>query len=515
MIIEFIKNLLNGNSKEFYTNKERKNLLEGFKLLKNSSRLNEVQKLKTELLNTPINSFSYDEIFRKPEEICMHQMLNYRRLNFDFVKNILINKYVEDYKIKYGLPKKWRKILKEKGYKLSFMSSLNWEFYKIFSLFVGLFYGLNKIIMFFFNNNNNNELINVVGVGKNQNLKQNHPIFFDWILNQKEFKKYLKGNFFDDILSSNFTPRIQKLYDLIHFIFWLFKIFLKGLLFFDQKNILFIERIDKKIISMSKKGTIPKFFFFSNQYATIRPLWTYEYQNKDFDLVLFFYSVNNYSLKFNGVEYKQQFNWELSNWPIYWVWDDTQQTFLIENCKHSFKSIIKGPIPFTDKVNSNISAPIEQNSIIIFDVQPKDNFSYALIGMQDHYYSYENSKLFFEHILEISKTFKKKLYFKRKRESVDIDKKYVSLINNLKSRNELYELESDLSVPHLLMLINPCLTIHMPFTSTAIIANNLKIPTVYYDPINILDLNHPYKGKIELFQNKVTLKKWVKKNIIN
>ena len=54
----------------------------------------------------------------------------------------------------------------------------------------------------------------------------------------------------------------------------------------------------------------------------------------------------------------------------------------------------------------------------------------------------------------------------------------------------------------------------MPFTSTALIAKHLGKPSIYYDPIDVLDKNDLASHGIKIISELDILKKWLS-NILN
>lgn len=511
---------LRGSSFEFYTKKEIRHFFKGYNQLKKNSNLNLIQNLNSDLISTPLTKYTFEEALKIPEEICLIQFLKYRKLNIDFTKSILISEYRKNNKISFGLPYEWRKKLKEKGYKFSVKSILNWELYKFLWLLVGLFYGLKKIFQFFYFERFPKEpYAHLFGINTiNHSDKKKYQFFIDWLKNQMEMStiktltlksREAKNSSQDKFRYVNHElPGIERFSDLLIFTFWLLKIFFLGLIKFDSHNIIFIEKINRKLVSMASKKSLAKIYFFNNQYAQIRPLWTYENITKDFKVILFFYSTNNFSLKFKKKKFNQQFNWELSNWPIYWVWDNVQTSFLAQNCKHIFQTYIKGPIPnFKNHYKS-----FENNfiSLIIFDVQPHRESYYSLLGIDNEYYSFDNSKVFFEDIIEISTDLKIKVFFKRKRESKFTSKPYLFFLNKLKnSNNNFNEIDPNESPFKILKNNNLLISINMPYTSTATLSHFFKLPTVYYDPKNILDTKFNARGEINMIQTKQELKNWV------
>jgi polysaccharide biosynthesis PFTS motif protein len=52
-------------------------------------------------------------------------------------------------------------------------------------------------------------------------------------------------------------------------------------------------------------------------------------------------------------------------------------------------------------------------------------------------------------------------------------------------------------------------TIHMPFTSTALIGKELNKPTCFYDPVGLINLNDPSASDIKIIKKPEELKIWL------
>jgi len=85
---------------------------------------------------------------------------------------------------------------------------------------------------------------------------------------------------------------------------------------------------------------------------------------------------------------------------------------------------------------------------------------------------------------------------------------YVKLTNNFYSSNDMISINSDISASE---LIDKCkYVISFPFTSTAIIAKNQGLHSVFYDPVGIIQKNDRAAHGILVLNGIKELKKWVK-----
>ena len=78
-------------------------------------------------------------------------------------------------------------------------------------------------------------------------------------------------------------------------------------------------------------------------------------------------------------------------------------------------------------------------------------------------------------------------------------------------KNKRYlSLENNISVEYLIK--NSKLVISFPYTSTSIIAKKLGVPTIYYDPSGLIDINEKnFSHGIDVLNNTADLKNFIKK----
>ena len=92
-------------------------------------------------------------------------------------------------------------------------------------------------------------------------------------------------------------------------------------------------------------------------------------------------------------------------------------------------------------------------------------------------------------------------------------KKDTSLFNQLKSQKGVIFCNTDISVDRLCQ--TSLGTIGFPFTSAAIVSNNYKKPTIFFDPCKWVGLDDPASSGIKIIYNKDDLSEWIKKISLN
>ncbi len=496
--------------------------LRGYNNLKKSSNIEFVASIKNKLGRSTISNKPIKQIYHIPKEICLHQFICHRRLSVDFTKELLISINNPKKEIKYGLPKNWRNLLSNEGFKLSIISKINWTVYKFKWLLVGLYFGFKEIKRFFKNKNfPQKKYIHSIGITRNNLSKEeNLNNFFNWLKKQNEVEEYgffthtcthkqhIIGKDKKITFVDNDLPPLPNFRMLLKFTFWLFYNTIKGLALNDEV-LIFYEKVKEKLVLYSEKKSLAKKYFFNHQYALLRPLWTYQNENKNFEIILYFYSTNNISFKFINKKHKQHYNWHLSNWDTYWVWNTSQKKFLIGNCLNKPKITIKGPISFEDF--KLIKTDYPQKSILVFDVQPYRDYYYPLLGLEHDYYTFKNSNTFFKHIEKISLDLNITIILKRKRLSKHVSNDYVRLINELLQNSNWIEIDPRVSSFSAIKMIKPSAVISTPFTSAAFVPFKKNIPSVYYDPSNKLDPNFYANNGVPLIQSFKELHYWISK----
>ena len=59
------------------------------------------------------------------------------------------------------------------------------------------------------------------------------------------------------------------------------------------------------------------------------------------------------------------------------------------------------------------------------------------------------------------------------------------------------------------LIENTNCTISMPFTSTSVAAKFLNKSSIYYDPINQVNLDDPSRSNVEIINDKIKLAEWI------
>jgi polysaccharide biosynthesis PFTS motif protein len=172
------------------------------------------------------------------------------------------------------------------------------------------------------------------------------------------------------------------------------------------------------------------------------------------------------------------------NWSKYLVWTPEHKEQLLKFSRENIlvrdeKFIVVGaPIPLSD--NDRPLPVFKKNTISIFDVTPTRLSFYVELCLHVDYFTPRNSKKFLRDIESLRQQLGFNVVLKSKRENKSIhDPSYIRLLASLKESGWL--ILDPTTSPN--RIINGSeASIHFPFTSTGVIASELKKKSIYYDP---------------------------------
>lgn len=505
--------------------KYEKKIEDAYKILKEKNKLTEIDKIKFEIENTKIkfNRNKPSIHLKLNKEIkdindTLNQIIYHKYINTTFTSKIgqclAFNKVFY-----YPLPDEWIKVVKDKGIKTNFFfSKLLFNFTIVFFFFKKFF----SLLKFFFLSkkiiNYNQTTIYLDSVG-NIDLNSNEENFLLWC------KKFLKLNTKIIFIHNNnkISDINKKDFELVYtekfyFNFTTFKerLIYLGLLFKcliqlivhafkgNQKDLLLIEEMITYVFLNNFNYKIPEYAFFNNSNCMIKPLWVSFLENKEEKKVfMYFYSTNHFPIDTYN---KGLDGYRLMSWHNYIFWINEQADWL-RKINQDFKSIdIVDYFPFTGKY---ISILKKKKTISIFPVTPfQDKYIFEYMP-GNHYYNLDNSINFLNHILNCIKNDEVQIIIKLKRDNPHMHDEYKKFIDNLKKDEKINLIDPNISAKSI--VVKSDLVISSPYTSTSLIANHYKIPTIFYDSSSGLTQEEPCVKKVQLLKSEMELFKWIKK----
>jgi hypothetical protein len=236
----------------------------------------------------------------------------------------------------------------------------------------------------------------------------------------------------------------------------------------------------------------------------VKPAWLSQVKLGDPRIIYINLSSASSPKTFNEIE---AVGWERLNlWDEVWVVDDHQKQLFSTYLINSKSKVTTMGCPFwTDSLKPFAELKNIGDYIAIFDIQPSRKFL-GWSSLYDCGYFDSTSILnYIRDILVVSASLGKTCILKSKRSNPRyFDNEYHQGIERLKQEFENFvHADADIA-PH--RIIKDCLvTISIPFTSTAIIASELGVPSLYYDPIGRVLPNDPSARTIPVVSGQTEL----------
>jgi len=194
------------------------------------------------------------------------------------------------------------------------------------------------------------------------------------------------------------------------------------------------------------------------------------------------------------------------SWPFFLVWDKYQADFISNVAINRPRIEVVGSIPFSS--NGQVLSKIPNRTIAVFDVQPVRNILYKSLGIEFDYYTPEVANQFLCDVYELLMAHHYNMALKRKRNIGKlIHPSYRRILEELDTSSSFISISSEIDASSL--IDKSLAVISAPYTSTALIARERNIPSVYYDASGLLERNDPAAHGILLIQGKQKLAKWL------
>jgi polysaccharide biosynthesis PFTS motif protein len=257
-----------------------------------------------------------------------------------------------------------------------------------------------------------------------------------------------------------------------------------------------------------KSNILAAEYLFHASRSIYRPLWTYEVEKKGAEVALFFYSTMAQPRLISG-PVTQKFEWGPNTWPKFMVWDDYQEALLRRDLGDSFAIQKVGPIFFSDIGEALPEIPT--NAIAVFDIQPHRISSHlgfsTLADCQADFPDYFHR--FLRDVSEVLLENGVTMVLKTKREIGSRgNKSYGQILKGLENQNDVLCIKSGIAARRLAEVCKA--SISAPFTSTAIFAQQIGHPSIYYDPVGWMQRGDEAAHGIPVLSGKNELRAWIK-----
>lgn len=258
--------------------------------------------------------------------------------------------------------------------------------------------------------------------------------------------------------------------------------------------------------AVAPDDSLAREYFFHNSGWLYRPLWTYELESKKSSSTLYFYSTNCERFKtlkgYPGLGY----GYKAMNWPRYLVWDSYQADFVRRAAGDSSCVLVVGPIWFSSSAES--LPEFKRSYIALFDVTPFRDSKFCSLGLDTLFYTPGVSRKFIDDVISVANEAGFAIIWKRKRNVGRIaHPSYRKFVKSLVEGEALRIVDPDISAFRVAK--GSQAVISMPFTSTALIARSLGIPSAYYDPFGMIQKDDRAAHGIDVLNGRAELEKWM------
>jgi polysaccharide biosynthesis PFTS motif protein len=513
-------------------------VLRGHRQLKEQKALGRINALKQDLASTPcIKNGTYSKLIfgsqLEQAELIIRQFLLARIEATIFSKDVLYSVGNSDSPISYPLPLEWRKVVIRHGFGVNNVySMIKWNLFVILKFIFSILSFTLKIFEDFKHIIKKDYLLKGKHAYFDNLSRRNFPLttskgamhnIFTWYLqwsgktpnvdslchDVKGVKKGVVENITVMPISSA-LPFLTKMSALLSFILWGSAMILFSSIDLIRGRwwhaLLFGESYKSKIFCIAEYDELAKDYLFHNSGWIYRPLWTYEAEKRGSRILFYFYSTNVEGFKQVGGYLPAYFGWKTSTWNNHLVWDSEQQDFVNRSLERKVSTNVVGPIWFESGVEELQDLP--SNSIAVFDVQPVRDALYNSLGISFDYFIPSNCNQFLIDIYEVLSSNDITLVLKRKRNIGKlIHYQYQNLLEHLEMKSNFVSLNPDLRAQQ---IIENCIAvISMPFTAPALIAKKLGIPTIYYDPLGLIQKDDRGAHGIKIIIGKKELEDWL------
>lgn len=269
--------------------------------------------------------------------------------------------------------------------------------------------------------------------------------------------------------------------------------------------------------SLNQSGMIESVIFTNSNYSS-QPIWAR--LSRLYKTHMIWYSQNVIPLAMKDDEFTKDFPiYRYMKIDMHWVWTSGFKLYLERSAAQAATINVVGPIMwYLPPIDLNKKKAIP--NIVIFDVVPVDTTFSESIGILANYYSPQNMKLFLNLILKVTINLKKEtdinfnLLLKHKRNHSNIhDKGYIELVDSAVKNGDISLIPSNTNIYE--VLSGDSLSIIVPYSSPAYIANSIGKSAIYFDPTQRLIENFE-KGKwISFASSSAALGKIIRAWLLN
>lgn len=519
--------------------KRFRRITRGYRILKKSNHLDKVSLAKEAITNTKLDTCEghvSKNIFQagiKNAEIIIRQYLLIRIGGLNFNRALLYSIGKAGSKVVHPLPPEWRDVLCEHGFKVARLrSTVAWYGFVALMYAYGavtivriFFAGIKEVILpsfpvlgryAYFCGLSAGNLPQPSESGKSHDIVswyqqwQGRLTALDTFCHDVKGVKPVTVERIPVISIQTIIPPLNRLSALVRYFGWGILVILVALIDLIRGRWWHALMLNQAATAMQARlqvsENLARVYLLHNSGWIYRPLWTYETEKKGSQITFYFYSTNCEPFRQSDGYPKYNNSWQVTTWPHHLVWDKYQADFIRRSVGENAKINIVGPIWFSASSEGEIDVPMK--AVAVFDVQPLRDAYYQTLGLDFEYYTIETSNQFLADIYEVAAECGGIVAHKRKRNvGTLVHPKYRNYIKKMEELPDYHAIEPGMSATK---LINECIAvISMPFTSTALIGRDLGKPSVYYDPLGLIQKNDRGAHDIQIISGPEDLRDWL------
>jgi polysaccharide biosynthesis PFTS motif protein len=299
-------------------------------------------------------------------------------------------------------------------------------------------------------------------------------------------------------------------------LFWWINLLLKNIinpsftlsLLVNFNEILKAKRVDDLNSDLELNAVV-----FNNSIGSIKPLWAVVLERSDVRIDYCFYACNAEPVDIEGNLPIDGF-WAIATWENYYVVDQYQKNQLENQLMHKFTRIIFETIPWWADVSTSIPLT-NKKTISLFDTILHNNLYIPASINQCGWYKSEVAILYLQTILEVARELDIIVLYKIKRirNKKIRNKEHWDYIQRALAeyRENIILINDKISAERLIQGTD--ITVSKPLSTTAIIAKNIKKPSIFFDPTRMISSSDPALRSIPILSNKAGLKSYIIKTL--
>ncbi len=271
--------------------------------------------------------------------------------------------------------------------------------------------------------------------------------------------------------------------------------------------LLLSEAVTAIQMRLQSPDRVAREYLLHNSNWIYRPLWTYEAARHGGRVTFYFYSTNVAPFQPADGEADVPYGWRAANWPRYLVWDTELAAFVRRAVGDQAEIVEVGPIWFS--TGAEVMEPIGSDAVAVFDVTPFRASRYVALGLDREFYVPATSQAFLQDTYDAAREAGCTMLWKQKRRIGKMAHgRYRHFSERLIAADGVTAVSADIAATRVLEAAR--MAISMPFTSTALIARHMGLPSCYYDPTGLLQPDDRAAHGIPLIQGREALVQWVK-----